>query len=293
MSSWSRYLLTFIGIDPSVPTCSLTSSCHGCSPRGSSSPALWLACVCCWQSWCLLYSLSVLETLHRPEHPSTPVPPLFNRQAAVWWVIGTVSIRPKSNRIWINRTSKTASCLATYFVCASAGQADQMWAMLSGAVPHNLHVGSLLGLTRVLWMAYNRVDKSCSYNSNIPATLCVGHVRYSLSHQKHRSVLSSSSSSFAVTNFPCHFWAPTSPFSLNSCSFLRWVLSYSPGTTSPSSVTQAGSGYFSFSCRPYSSAYFAASFVSDWCPTISACFSKSRTIFITGSLFWKKTWLLL
>ena len=128
---------------------------------------------------------------------------------------GTVSIRPRSNRI-----SKNASCLATYFVCASAGEADKMSAMLSGTVPHNLHVESLLGLTRVLWMAYNRVGKSCSYNLNIPATVCVGHIHHSLSHQKYRSELSSSSPSLAFTNFPCHFLAPTSPSSLNSRCFL-------------------------------------------------------------------------
>ena len=130
--------------------------------------------------------------------------------------LGTESKRPKSNRIF-----KTASCVATYFVCASTGQADKMLAMPCGALPHNLLVGSVLGLTRLLWMAYNRAGKSCSHHPNIPATVCIGPARQLLSHRKHRSMLSSLSPSLAVTNFLCHFWAPVSLFSLNSRSFLR------------------------------------------------------------------------
>lgn len=61
---------------------------------------------------------------------------------------GTVSIGPRSNRIWKNRTFKTASCLATYFVCARAGQGIR--AMLSGAVPDNLRVGCCSD-SRVSW----------------------------------------------------------------------------------------------------------------------------------------------
>ena len=68
-----------------------------------------------------------------------------------------MSIRPKSKMISKNRTFKTSSCLARYLVWASARQADKMWAMPSGAVPHSLHAESLLSLTRVLWIVYNRV----------------------------------------------------------------------------------------------------------------------------------------
>ena len=73
-----------------------------------------------------------------------------------------MSISPKSQIILKNWTFRTASCLARYLVCASAGQADKMWAMPSGAVPHSLHAESLLSLTRVLWMVYKRVANSCS-----------------------------------------------------------------------------------------------------------------------------------
>ena len=61
-----------------------------------------------------------------------------------------------------NRTFRTASCLARYFVWANAGQAESTWAMLSGAVPHSLQVGSLAGVAWVLWMAYSLVGNSCS-----------------------------------------------------------------------------------------------------------------------------------
>ena len=158
--------------------------------------------------------------------------------------------------------------------------------MLSGAVPHILHVESLLWLMCVLWMAHNQVGKSRCFNLNIPTTVCDGHDYHLVSQQKHCSMLSNSSSPLAVTNLPCHFWVPKSPFSPNSRSFVRWLLSFSQGITSPSSVTQAGSGYWSFSCRPYSPACFTAFFVSDWCPTLSARFSKSHINFIIGSLFW-------
>ena len=60
-----------------------------------------------------------------------------------------MSIRSKSQMILKNRTFRIASCLARYLVCASAGQADKMWAMLSGAVPHSLLAESLLSLTRI------------------------------------------------------------------------------------------------------------------------------------------------
>ena len=116
--------------------------------------------------------------------------------------------------------------------------------------------------------------------------VCVGHIRQSLSHQKHCSVLRSPSSFLAVINFPCHFCSSTTPSIFDSRSFLRQVFILSPGTASPSSVTQTGSGCLSCNCRPYSSAYFPASFVIDWYPLLSACSSNSLTIFMAGSLFW-------
>ena len=73
-------------------------------------------------------------------------------------------IRPRSNRMSKNRKFKTASCLAMYFVCPSAGQVDKMCTMCSGAVPHNLHVWSLLGLMCVLFMAYLRCVRQCTTN---------------------------------------------------------------------------------------------------------------------------------
>ena len=57
---------------------------------------------------------------------------------------GSGSIRPKSKMISKIRTFKTASCLARYLVCASAGHADKMWAMPYGAVPHSLHAQTCL-----------------------------------------------------------------------------------------------------------------------------------------------------
>ena len=51
-----------------------------------------------------------------------------------------MSIRPGSNRISKNRTFTTASCLATYFVCASAGQADKMepWSLALCRITYTL-----------------------------------------------------------------------------------------------------------------------------------------------------------
>ena len=57
---------------------------------------------------------------------------------------GDASISPRSSIMSKNRTFRTASCLARYFVWPNAGQAESIWAVLSGAVPHSLQVGSLL-----------------------------------------------------------------------------------------------------------------------------------------------------
>ena len=92
-----------------------------------------------------------------------------------------------------------------------------MWAMPSGAVPHSLHAELLLSLTRALWMVYNRVGNS----SNMPAMVCVGQVGQSLSHQKYRSALSSSSLSLSVTSFHCHLCSLSSSRTLDSRCLLR------------------------------------------------------------------------
>ena len=71
------------------------------------------------------------------------------------------------------------------------------------------------------------------------------------------SALSSSSLSLSVPSFPCHFCSLTSSCTLDSrCLLIRFFIFF-PGITSPSSVTQTGSGYWSCSCKPYSFAYTA------------------------------------
>ena len=153
--------------------------------------------------------------------------------------------------------------------------------MPSGGVRHSLHAESLLSLTLVLWMVYNCVGNSCLQISNMPSMVGVGQVGQSLSPQKHRSALSSSSLSISVTSFPCHL---TSYRTLDSRCRLRRFFAFFLGITSPSSVTQTRSAYSSRSYKSYPFAYATASFVSPWRPTLSARSSKSRTIFIAGSL---------
>jgi len=148
--------------------------------------------------------------------------------------------------------------------------------MLSGAVPHNLHAGSMLwlmcGWHTIRWV------KAVPLIWTYPPLYVVSMITTWLANKIIAQCLATH---LLLLLLPT--WAPTSPFSPN-CSFVRWLLSFSRGITSPSSVTQAGSGYWNFSCRPYLPAYFAASFVSDWCPTLSARFSHIN--FIIGSLFW-------
>ena len=132
-------------------------------------------------------------------------------------------------------------------------------------------------------MVYNGVGNSCLQSSNMPAMVCVGQVGQSLSHQKHRSTLSSSFFSLSVTSFPYHLCFLTSYRTLDSRCRLRRFFTFFPGITSPSSVTQTRSGYSSRSYKSYPYVHPTASFVSLWRPTLSARSSKSHTIFIAGS----------
>ena len=116
--------------------------------------------------------------------------------------------------------------------------------------------------------------------------VCVGQVGQSLSHQKHRSTLTSSFLFLSVTSFPCHLCCLTSYRTLDSRCRLRRFFTFFLGITSTSSVTQTRSGYSSRSYKSYPFAYATASFVSLWRPTLSARSSKSHTIFIAGSLLW-------
>ena len=139
------------------------------------------------------------------------------------------------------------------------------------------------GWCTTVWVIAVRKAQTC------PRWCVLGRL---LNHQKHRSALSSSSLSLSVTSFPCHLCSLTSSRTLYSRCLLRRFFTFFPGITSPSSVTQTGSGYWSCSCKPYSFTYATNSLVNAWWPTLSARSWKSRTIFIAGSLFWYR-WLLL
>ena len=136
-----------------------------------------------------------------------------------------------------------------------------MWAMSSGAVPQSLHAESLQSLACVLWMVYTMWVIAVRKAQTCPLWCMLGRFA-------SRLAIRSSSLSLSVTSFPCYFCSLTSSRTLDSRCLLRRFFTLFPGITSPSSVTQTESGYLNCSCRPYSFAYTAASFVSAWCRTL-------------------------
>ena len=94
--------------------------------------------------------------------------------------------------------------------------------MPSGAIPHSLRAESLLSLTRVLWCT--TVWVIAVRKAQICPRWCVGQVRQSLSHQKHRSAIRSSSLSLSVTSFPCHLCSLTSSLTLDSLLFSTIII---------------------------------------------------------------------
>ena len=67
-------------------------------------------------------------------------------------------------------------CLDRYFVCANVLQLDSTCAIDSCAFPHILHLTSDSSLDLVFLALYSFVGSSCSWNSLIPAIVCVGAV---------------------------------------------------------------------------------------------------------------------
>ena len=110
----------------------------------------------------------------------------------------------------------------------------------------------------------------------------VGHVAQPFNHAKQLVMLRLSSSHLIWKNFPCHFLSLAISKNCFSWDCFNIFPALAAITTFPSFVTHTGFRVSSWNVMLSSSAYFPASFTSDWWPDAMACSSNS----LTASTVW-------